>query len=83
MASTLPIEFRPFVEDDYLGSDMRYYAFQQLEASRISVQDIELFNKADIVTDAHNRLDQWQHTTALKPWQTMRDLLPLEFWLNY
>ncbi|KAI8054611.1 S-adenosyl-L-methionine-dependent methyltransferase [Syncephalis plumigaleata] len=83
MASTLPIEFRAFVEDDYLDSDMRYHAFQQLEASRIEVQDLELLNKADIVTDEYNRLDQWQYTTALEHWQIMRNLLPLEYWLNY
>ncbi|KAI9592776.1 hypothetical protein BDF19DRAFT_425167 [Syncephalis fuscata] len=83
VASTLPIELRPFEESDYLDGDMRYFAFNQLDKCRMPTPDAELLAQADIVTDANNRLDQWQQTAALKHWETMRDILPLEFWLNY
>jgi spermidine synthase len=83
IASTLPIEFRDWVEEDYLTGDMRYFAFQHMHECRLPMPDAETLAKAQIVTDNENSLDDWQLPAALEHWKAMRAELPQSFWLNY
>ncbi|KAH7916296.1 S-adenosyl-L-methionine-dependent methyltransferase [Hygrophoropsis aurantiaca] len=89
-ASSVPLTFRTAVKDDYLNSYLRRHilsslperevALHQIRGSRLWSGETE---ERFLLTDANNKLNEWQRDEALDHWKLMRELLPATVWETY
>jgi hypothetical protein len=74
---SVPIGFRNPTEDDFLNSIMRERAL-----STFSDHEIEI-SGGEVITDANNKLGEWQINDALEHWRVIRKVLADQVWINY
>ncbi|KAG9284661.1 hypothetical protein G9A89_004703 [Geosiphon pyriformis] len=80
-ASTKPIRFRPVTSNDTFESGVRQYMLENFEKWPVDLT--RLSNVTGLITDHENPLNKLQRLDAFEHWHIMRELFPLEFWLNY
>nr|CAG8544960.1 15553_t:CDS:2 [Entrophospora candida] len=80
-ASNKPIKFRPTTELDYLNSAMRESMLEQFTNWPVNLDKFS--NIKGVITSQQNPLDDLQHLSAFEHWNVMRNLFPLEVWINY
>lgn len=86
--STKELTFRPAVEADYLGSNLREHVLSSFPAHEVNLdvvtRDLEenQFKKYTL-TDDKNPLSDWQDLEALHHWKLMREILPDVYWETY
>ena len=75
--SRSPLTFRTPIEDDYLHSHLRHFVLSGLDKREIPISRIRNANalskgaeKALVLTDINNKLDEWQRHDALEHWKS-------------
>lgn len=88
------VEFRRATEADYLRSWLRHMILSTMLDREVTKEQITGAKaaqekgteiKADewILTDANNRLGEWQHHSAVEHWGLMRTVMPYNVWEIY
>ena len=77
-----PLDFRPAVEKDFLGSFLRYYVLGQLMDNEVTEKEVVGNVPQDevknwVLTDRDNKLGAYQHQSAIEHWKCACDVLPL------
>ncbi|RHZ78145.1 hypothetical protein Glove_167g96 [Diversispora epigaea] len=80
-ASSHKIKFRQPDKEDFLDSDMREFMLKNFIKWPVSLEKFK--NVSEIITDINNPLDKIQLISAHEHWVIMRELFPMEVWINY
>lgn len=80
-ASSHKIKFRQPDKADFLDSDMREYMLKNFLKWPVNLEKFKSSN--EIITDMNNPLDRIQQISAHEHWVIMRELFPMEVWINY
>ncbi|CAG8433709.1 11273_t:CDS:2 [Ambispora gerdemannii] len=80
-ASAKPISFRAITTNSTHTGGLREYILETFEKWKVDLT--RLSNITGVITDHENPLNKLQLSSAFDHWHIMRELFPLEFWLDY